>query len=93
MKTTVVQIGNSDNKLTQAQWAEFVKRVGEIVNTYATHIHFFGGSPNWERWQNVAWVAECADYMIPNFKDALSGCKQEFYQDSIAYSESETLFL
>ena len=39
----VVSIGNTDNKLTQQEWSRFVHSVGELLQSYETHRHFFGG--------------------------------------------------
>ena len=53
--TVTIQIGNSDDKLTQKQWANFVNEVRSlIVQTGETH--FDGGSRNDARWQNFCWV-------------------------------------
>lgn len=79
----VVSIGNTDNKLSQQQWHDFVADVTSVLNHYGK-IHFFGGSPNWEWWQNVAWIIECryvAD--ISNFSVALEAIRKRYEQDSI----------
>jgi len=53
VKTVVIQIGNSDDKLTQLEWAKFVNDIKHLVNNHAKEVHFFGGSSNWENWQNT----------------------------------------
>lgn len=93
MKTISIQIGNSDNKLTQQEWGKFVREVNGAIEAHAAAVHFFGGPSNWSPWQNVAWVIECAEYMIPSLKDYLAKTKVAHQQDSIAYLEGEGLFI
>lgn len=45
MKTYTILIGNSDNKLKQVAWADFVAGLAAIVKDFATTIHFSGSSP------------------------------------------------
>ena len=56
--TVVVQIGNSDDKLTQKNWSFFVADVRTAVASVATRIHFSSGSPSAQSWQNYCIVAE-----------------------------------
>lgn len=44
MQTLVVLIGNSDDKLTQKQWAGFVLELTDCIERRAAHVHFWGGS-------------------------------------------------
>lgn len=53
----VVSVGNTDNKLTQDEWSQYVEEVDEILRANGK-IHFFGGAPNWMPWQNTAWIAD-----------------------------------
>jgi len=93
MKTIVVSIGNSDNKLTQSEWSQFVADVAKAIQQHTQKIHFFGGSPNWERWQNVAWLFDCQEENIAFLKFSLAVLCRQYEQDSIAYIEGETVFL
>ncbi len=93
MKQIMVSIGNSDNKLTQVEWSEFVQRVDKIIEAHHAQKHFFGGANTWAAWQNVAWLFECADYMIPSLKTALSDIRSIYRQESVAYLEGETEFI
>lgn len=91
-KAIVVSIGNSDNKLTQVEWSEFVGR----VNTYlvsAGHVHFFGGSATYERWQNVVWWVDIPVLVIPQARFVLSGIAKVYKQDSIALLVGDTEFI
>ena len=93
MKTICIQIGNSDDKLTQAQWAEFVRLVKLHVTRYCRELHFSGASANWEPWQNASWVFTCDDNAVDDFKVVLTALRKEFKQNSIAWLEGETRFI
>ena len=93
MKTITIQIGNSDNKLTQEKWSMFVEQVGMLINRDANTVHFFGGSSTWAKWQNVCWVFECKEEKIALLKENLAYCRGLFAQDSVAYCEGETEFV
>ena len=89
----MVQIGNSDNKLRQADWARFVQRVGGIVRECATTIHFFGGPEKWAAWQKVCWVFDGEESRLMNLKVRLTEARKEFLQDSAAVTVGETEFV
>jgi len=93
MKTVSVQIGNSDDKLTQKQWADFVTMVGSAILGHGGQVHFFGGAANWMTWQNVAWVFECDEQKVDVLKKILADIGRHFRQDSVAWLEGETEFL
>ena len=90
MKTVTVQIGNTDNKLTQQKWSEFVKRTHYVLNR-AGSIHFSGGSPNDAPWQNYCWVL--ASYSWDDTNEKLSELAREYQQDSIAVTYGDTEFI
>lgn len=88
MKTYVVQIGNSDDKLTQKKWSEFIEEVDELILQWSYRIHFAGFSNPSASWQNVCWVFMIAD---PNrIKTSLMEIGHKYYQDAIAWTEGET---
>jgi exo-beta-1,3-glucanase (GH17 family) len=91
--TVTIQIGNSDDKLTQSEWAEYVNEVKKAVELNCTIVHFFGGAETWKPWQNVCWIIGCSDYMILTFKDVLTRIRLKYNQDSIAFSISNTEFI
>ena len=93
MITVTVQIGNSDNKLTQDEWAMYVKEVQRAINYYCPDVHFFGGSPNWERWQNVAGVVNSGDHGLTQLAKRLVEIKEKYRQDSIAWTQGNTAFI
>jgi flagellin-like hook-associated protein FlgL len=99
MKTIIIQIGNSDNKLTQKEWSEFVDEINNIINLFSDGIHFFGGSNTWSPWQNVAWVfvlKETIWFNVPietTLKNTIHNISVKYKQDSVAWTEGITDFI
>jgi hypothetical protein len=93
LKTTTVQIDNSDDKLTQKMWSHFVDEVDNAIKLLAAGIHFSGGSSARLRWQNYAWVFNVADQYREPLSRKLAEIRKTYNQDSIAWTEGETLFV
>lgn len=91
MKTVTIQIGNSDDRLTQKRWSEFCVWVGRAVGVFSEQVHFAGGSPVSSPWQNHCWVVEVADPQP--LRQELARLRLEYGQDSIAWTEGETEFI
>lgn len=92
-KTITIQIGNSDDKLSQRDWSLFVYNVGGVVSTWGGQIHFHGHSDPESTWQNCCWVVNNEEEEIEAFKQALLPVKEKYGQDSIAFTVGETLFI
>lgn len=87
-----VSIGNSDDKLTQLEWALFYQRVTEALNLTEKHGVWLSAPDS--RFQNACWCfedggAEYADIL----KRRLREIATEFRQDSITWAVAETEFL
>lgn len=93
IRTITIQIGNSDDKLTQSQWAQFVFAVDMEVRARSTQVHFFGFSPADKPWQNACWVAEVEDFYYDTLKRMLQNVKDVYKQASIAWTVGETEFI
>jgi len=93
MKTVALQIGNSDDKLTQKEWNEFVVKFRLEILRKCDTMHFFGGPTNYERWQNICSVFEIKEENIDDLKENLKCLGSNFKQCSIAYLEGNTEFL
>jgi hypothetical protein len=91
--TVCLQIGNSDDKLSQPQWAAYVFRVGEHVGNYARERHFFGGSETYARWQNVCWVFVMEEQRLDALRRHLQLTREFYQQDSIAILVGDTAFI
>lgn len=91
--TVVIQIGNSDNKLTQNEWAHFCVAAQLAIAPNVIRLHFKGGS-DWDAaWQNACWVCELGSNSIDKLKSELSTLCRQFSQDSIAITCGETEFI
>ena len=93
MKTVTIQIGNTDDKLTQTEWASFVLMMRTQILSHCKQVHFFGAPANWERWQNCAWIVECEDSKLDALKAAVADARNVFRQDSAAWTQGETQFV
>lgn len=101
MPTLVVQIGNSDNKLTQQEWARFVQAVENIIlplcdadaRDQKMRMHFSGGSRSDAPWQNYCWVFEREGEPWGDLHDRLADVARRFKQDSIALLIGDTRFI
>lgn len=95
MKTITVQIGNSDDKLTQKEWNSFVQFTHiEILKLIVDNgMHFCAGSPSSAVWQNYCFVFNIESINIPHLKECLKDMAKRFKQNSIAWTEGDTEFL
>jgi hypothetical protein len=91
--TAVIQIGNSDNKLTQNNWAHFVASMRSEISRSVYRIHFQGGS-DWDApWQNACWVCEVRPEQIEPLREAVAKVRGQYEQDSAAVVFGETEFI
>lgn len=92
MTTVALQIGNSDDKLTQKEWACFVLELRALVES--THqIHFWGASVNYEPWQNLCCICEVEDRILAVFLDTLTSIRARWKQDSVAVLIGQPQFI
>lgn len=92
MITVYVSIGNSDDKLSQADWSEFWGRVHHRVGS-APKVHGMWTSQSTWRWQNACWCIEVRDDYVDTLKAELRKLAKEFRQDSIAWAPAQVEFL
>jgi hypothetical protein len=110
MSTTIyISIGNSDDKLSQAEWAEFYRRTNLAIRNFAQVIHGQWVSEPASAWQNACWCIEIetsSDIVQVTFdfrgasrtpdrylREALAEIAGEYRQDSIAWAPATTEFL
>ena len=88
-----VQIGNSDDKLTQREWSQFIEEVRELILLDSTVIGEWFSAPD-QPWQNVCWMYEIAERNRGADMSHLRRLCAKYRQDSIAWTEApRTLFL
>jgi len=94
MKLTVtIQIGNSDDKLTQSQWKDYVNSVHDLILAWGGEIHFSAPSVGWADWQNCAWVFTIGSRGYRGIKKYLVPLRVSYKQDSVAVTIGTTEFL
>jgi hypothetical protein len=93
MKTITIQIGNSDDKLTQMKWAHFYADVNHEITQANTRVHFAAPSPAQAAWQNACWVIEIDGSEALALRATLSRLREQYQQDSIAWTEGQTAFV
>lgn len=91
--TCIIQIGNSDDKLSQARWALFIEATERVVRRSAQEVHFGGTSFPHKPWQNAAWVFEINPDKRVELWMELQHLSGIFSQDSIAFTEGLTQFV
>lgn len=82
--TIYIGIGNSDNKLSQQEWAQFCAEVVAYVRSVADQ--FLGewySLPN-ARWQNAEVAAVVPDEYMDEMRHVLVEFRVRYQQDSIA---------
>lgn len=109
MINTLIQIGNSDDKLTQARWSAFVNAVRAIIREGAElgqwQIHGEWFSLPDQPWQNANWCVQITPEEPPvrggwtyeaishELRRRLRLEARLYDQDSIAWTEGEVRFL
>lgn len=92
--TAVIQIGNTDDKLTQSEWAEYIAGINQQLDNWNVKVHFLGYSPPNAPWQNACWVFEFEEgAWVEDFKGDLSYIARNYRQDSIALTLGDTEFV
>jgi hypothetical protein len=91
-----IEIGNSDDKLTQLEWSKFVEDVHNVL-VVSAKIHFKGfASPDVE-FQNACWCIELpnddGDDDTARVRQYLARLARDYGQDSIAWTPGVTEFI
>lgn len=94
MTTLSILIGNSDDKLKQSEWSEFIQSVQQVVAHLDLTVHFHGFSHPEAPWQNACWVVETeGPSNVLALKGHLRMVAWAYHQDSIALVHGETEFI
>jgi hypothetical protein len=91
--TVVIQIGNSDDKLTQKEWAAYVQDVKGAIAGWPKETHFAGASLPFEAWQNACFVLNVEEDRLVDLKENLRYITKKWRQDSIAFTTGTTEFI
>lgn len=93
MTTVYVSIGNSDDKLPQADWSAFVQQFMIAVRHRASRIYGEWYSLPNTIYQNACIAAEVNDPDVPLLRSELARLREAHHQDSVASAVAETEFL
>jgi hypothetical protein len=92
-----ISIGNTDNKLTQAEWSEFVGKVRHVVHnakaSFDGQIHGEWFSMPDAPWQNACWLVHLPNRSLDQVKPVLASLAATYRQDSIAWTAGDTEFI
>lgn len=91
--TVVICIGNSDNKLSQQNWSDFVSCIDKVVIIYSNVVHFSGGPATDKPYQNYAWIIDIDDNASYMLKDLLERYRKRFGQESIVWMVGNSEFI
>lgn len=93
MKTITIQVGNSDDKLTQREWSDFLRAIAQAIETHAPETHFFATSAGDRPWQNACWVIAATNEQAELILAGVVRARLAYGQDSAAWTEGTTLFV
>lgn len=93
MITVYASIGNSDDKLSQAQWSRFVEHFMALVHSHATQVHGEWYSAQQAPWQNACICFVLPETLVGTLRERLTSLRQEYGQDSIAWAVATTTFI
>jgi hypothetical protein len=82
-----ISIGNSDDKLSQAEWSSFWNDTRAELIGAGAQFHGQWVSPGTDAWQNACWCVELNDKIVSELKANLSHLTEQYRQDSIAWAE------
>lgn len=97
-RTVYVTIGNSDDKLTQAEWARYYAAVDTLIRSSVSRVWGAWVSESTSRYQNACWAfSTLAVAAGPGsaewLRDELRLAARQHRQDSIAWVEGTAEFL
>lgn len=93
MTTVHAAIGNSDDKLSQVDWSNYVEAFQRVMIAAATQAYGQWYSEPRSPFQNACMAIEIKQGAIDDLKSKLLDLRLRFGQDSIALNVSDTEFV
>ena len=88
-----IAIGNSDDRLLQAEWASFISDCRVAVSKYGTAV-FDGGTGASDIRQSYCWILiNVSRQSITELHEKLSHLAKQYRQDSIALVTGESILV
>lgn len=84
--TVYVSIGNSDDKISQVEWAAFVADLKDVVARYAGQVYGQWFSVPDAPYQNMVTAFLLATRDISGLKAALADLRKVYRQDAVAWA-------
>jgi hypothetical protein len=85
--TVYVGIGNSDDKLGQREWSEYVGQVAAVVDAHATQIYGWWFSPCDAPWQNATVAFRLPlGHAYTTIRTQLTEVRTAYQQDSVSWA-------
>lgn len=91
--TVYVSIGNSDDKLSQREWADFIEAVRVEINNCNVTMHGIWFSSPTTPYQNACYCFDIDPWSASELKEDLACIAEIYRQDSITWAEAETEFI
>lgn len=89
-----LSIGNSDDKLSQLEWAKFITRIRADIVNHASQLHGAWFSAPDSTWQNACWCLEFASEAdMKRAREAAITIRRQYRQDSVAWAVAEPEFI
>ena len=88
-----ISIGNSDDKLTQVEWSQYViEMLTRVVSIGHKHGDWY--SAPFSAYQNACWCVEFGnDADVAEAREVATEVRKKWRQDSIAWAEADTEFI
>lgn len=97
MTTVYVTIGNTDDKLSQGEWAKFIGDVNAsmiLAKLDGGVVHFAGHSWPDAPWQNAMWCVQLASADLADaLKTRMAELARRHRQDTIAWAQVDQVEL
>lgn len=93
MTTVYVSIGNSDDRLTQAEWSTFADEVAYTVEIASSVVHGVWYSAPDSPYQNACICAEIPGTAMDRLRQDLADICADHRQESIALAIANTEFI
>lgn len=86
--TVYASIGNSDDKLSQREWSNFVAELAFIVDSYADEVYGWWFSKPDAPWQNAVVAFLLDTRKTDHVRARMSKLRAAYRQDSVAWAEA-----
>jgi len=94
MSNVYLSIGNSDDRLTQREWAQFITWVRAAIGLWDCQVHGQWFSAPDSMWQNANWCLQFStDAAEKAAREDIITIRRQYRQDSVAWAVAEPEFI